>query len=284
MMLTRPSPLRWALLLSLVVHGLLLGLQVADPTRLERAFRDTPLEVILVNTRSNEPTAEAQALAQAQLAGGGDAGRDRPTSPLPPAPELALGDAAHDERQRVDRLRDQQQELLARSRRELASMPAPAPLPEGAARAEVEQHERQRQLLRQLAEIERRVNEDSAQPRRRYIGPASREVAYAVYYDRLRKRIEERGTRDFPELGGRKLYGELTMNVTVDSAGRVVDAEIVRPSVSKLLDQRALAIVQAAAPFGAFTPAMRLLADQIVITSRFRFTREDGLETSLSNR
>jgi shikimate dehydrogenase len=70
-------------------------------------------------------------------------------------------------------------------------------------------------------------------------------------------RIEERGTRDFPEYQGRKLYGELTMNVTVDAAGRVVDAEIVRPSKSRVLDQRALAIVRAAGPFGAFTQAMR---------------------------
>jgi protein TonB len=28
---------------------------------------------------------------------------------------------------------------------------------------------------------------------------------------------------------------------------------------------------------------MRAQADQIVVTSRFRFTREDGLETSLSS-
>ena len=45
-----------------------------------------------------------------------------------------------------------------------------------------------------------------------------------------------------------------------------------------------MAIVQAAAPFGPFTVAMRAQADQIVVTSRFRFTREDGLETTLSGR
>ena len=45
-----------------------------------------------------------------------------------------------------------------------------------------------------------------------------------------------------------------------------------------MLDQRALAIVRAAAPFGPFTAAMRREADQIVVTSRFRFTREDGFE------
>ena len=74
------------------------------------------------------------------------------------------------------------------------------------------------------------------------------------------------------------------MNVTVDHLGRVVEAEIVRSSKSRLLDQQAIAIVHAASPFGAFSGAMRRQADQIVITSRFRFTRDDGLETTLSTR
>ena len=41
--------------------------------------------------------------------------------------------------------------------------------------------------------------------------------------------------------------------------------------------------MRAAAPFGPFNAAMRKQADQIVITSRFRFTRDEGLETTLSN-
>jgi protein TonB len=59
----------------------------------------------------------------------------------------------------------------------------------------------------------------------------------------------------------------------------VVETEIVRGSTSVVLDRRAVAIVEAAAPFGPFTGAMRRKADQLVITSRFRFTRDDGLET-----
>ena len=84
--------------------------------------------------------------------------------------------------------------------------------------------------------------------------------------------------RWWPESQGKNLYGELTMNVTLDAEGRVVDTEIVRPSDSKVLDRRAVAIVRAAAPYGPFSSAMRRLADQIVITSRFRFTRDEGVE------
>jgi periplasmic protein TonB len=133
-----------------------------------------------------------------------------------------------------------------------------------------------------LAEIEKRVNEESARPRKRYISPATREVVYAQYYDTLRRKVEERGTRDFPEHRGRKLYGELTMNIHVDQRGRVIETDIVTSSGNTTLDRRAVAIVRAAAPFGPFTTAMRQGAEVLVITSRFRFTREDGLETSLS--
>ena len=44
-----------------------------------------------------------------------------------------------------------------------------------------------------------------------------------------------------------------------------------------MLDRRAIAIVKAAAPFGPFSAAMRRKADQLVITSRFRFTRDDAM-------
>jgi protein TonB len=277
------SALQWALAVSVGLHAVLLTVRFADPEVFSRVFRDTSLEVILVNARSNEAPTQAQAIAQVTLAGGGEAERGRATSPLPPAPTSQVGDAPDDARRRVDALQTQQQQLLTALRRELAMLPPPDPRREAGTPRERALQERHRQLVQQLAEIEKRINAENARPKKRYISPATREAIYAVYYDGLRRRIEDRGTRDFPEVGGRKLYGELTMNVTIDAAGRVVEAEIVRPSASRLLDQRAVAIVHAAAPFGPFSDAMRRQADQIVVTSRFRFTREDGLETQLSN-
>ena len=278
------STLQWALLFSGALHGAVLTVRFVDPEGFNRVFSDTPLEVILVNARSSEAPTKAQAIAQANLAGGGEAEKGRATSPLPSAATMQLGDAADDARRRIDRLQQEQQQLLAQIRREVASLPPPDPQRENGTPSEREQEDRRKQLLRLLAEIEKRVNDENARPKKRYISPATREEVYAIYYDGLRRRIEERGTRDFPQFNGRKLYGELTMNVTVDATGRVVDAEIVRPSKSRRLDQQALAIVMAAAPFGGFSPAMRAQADQIVVTSRFRFSRDDGLETSLSAR
>ena len=278
------TTLQWALALSLGAHGVLLTVRFVDPEAINRAFRDTPLEVILVNARGDEPPAEAQAIAQANLAGGGEAAKGRATSPLPLAATVQMGESPDEARQRIEQLQREQQQLLAQVRREIATLPPPDPARDRGTPEQREQEQRRKQLLRLLAEIEKRVNEENARPKKRYISPATREEVYALYYDNLRRRIEDRGTRSFPEHQGRKLFGELTMNVTIDAAGRVVEADVVRSSNNRRLDQQAMAIVMAAQPFGSFTPAMRAQADQIVVTSRFRFTRDEALETTQLSR
>lgn len=277
----RPSTLQIALACSLGVHGVLLAWRIGSPSSFNRVFQDTPLEVVLVNSRSNEKPVKAAALAQANLAGGGNLETGRATSPLPAARRNEIGDAAEVQHTQIAQLQDQQQQLLTQVRRELALLPPPDPRREKTDVNERAQAEKRRQLVELLAEIEKRVNEESARPRKRYVSPATREVVYAQYYDGLRRRIEERGTRDFTESRGRKLYGELTMNLHIDQRGRVIETEVLSSSGNPILDRRALAIVQAAAPFGNFSPEMLRGAEVLVITSRFRFTRDDGLETTL---
>ncbi len=277
----RLSTMQIALLLSVGVHAALLTVRFVDPERFNRIFADTPLEVILVNSRSGLAPDKAQAIAQANLAGGGEALRGRATSPLPPSALMEIGDADQDKRRAIDQLQQTQQQLLAQLRRELALLPPPDPKRDDGTPQERAQEEHRRQLIQLLAEIEKRINEENARPKKRYISPATREEKYALYYDTLRRKIEERGTLNFPEYQGRKLYGELTMNVTVDSQGRVVDTDVLRTSNSSILDRRAVAIVRAASPFGPFTSDMKREADQLVITSRFRFTRDEALETTV---
>jgi periplasmic protein TonB len=281
--LRRPTRLQNALLFSVLVHAALLAVRFADPEAFNKLMTDTPLEVVLVNARADEtPPAKPQAIAQASLAGGGDAESGRATSPLPLAAIVSEGDDTQQATREIDRMQELQQQLLTQVRRELAMLQAPDPARDETPEAQRDREERRQRMLRMLAEIEKRVNDENARPKRRYISPATREEIYAVYYDALRRKIEDRGTRDFPEVNGQKLYGELTMNVTIDAEGRVVEAEVVRSSRNKALDKRAVAIVHASAPFGTFSAAMRRGADQIVVTSRFRFTRDEGLETSLS--
>ena len=279
-MLVKLSALQIALIVSAAVHAVLLSVRFVAPESFNRIFEDTPLEVVLVNARSSGAPDRAQVIAQATLAGGGEADRGRATSPLLPSPQPEVGDAQDESRKQIEQLQETQAQLLTQVRRELAALPEPRDRADEGSPEERAQEERRRRLVQLLAEIEKRVNEANARPKKRYISPATKEAAYAQYYDQLRRKIEERGTRNFPEQGGQKLYGELTMNVTIDAAGNVVETEIVRASTSRVLDRQALAIVQAAAPFGPFNAKMRAQADQLVVTSRFRFTREDGLEAT----
>ncbi len=274
------SAMTWAITVSVAMHAVLLTVRFVDPEGFNRIFKDTPLEVVLVNAKSTERPQKAQAMAQVNLAGGGDADKGMAQSPLPPSPVDQAGDSAEDTRKQIQQLQEQQQQILAQVRRELAMLPPPDPKRDAGNPQASEQEEKRRQLLRQLAAIEKRINEENTRPKKRYISPATQETIYAMYYDALRRKIEDRGTREFPEHQGKKLYGSLVMNITVDAAGRVIEADVVQRSESRVLDRRAIAIVQSAAPFGPFTSAMRQEADQIVVTSRFKFTREQALEAT----
>ncbi|TSE20106.1 hypothetical protein Talka_01000 [Tepidimonas alkaliphilus] len=275
----RDDPLPWALTLSLLAHAVVLTLRLAPPTQPQRVLQDTPLEVILVNARSEAAPARAQAIAQANLAGGGHVEQGRASSPLPPAPVLRGGDALDEEERRLEAMKQRQMQLLAHLRRELAQLREGDP--HDASEHAQAREQRRQALLQALAEIERRINEENARPRRRFISPATKEAIYALYYDELRRRIEEYGTARFPEQGGRKVYGELTMVITVNHDGRVLATEVVQGSGNPFLDDHARRLVHDLT-FGRFSPAMRARADQLVVVSRFRFTREGGLQTQLS--
>lgn len=276
------STLQITLAFSVLAHALLLSVRFVAPEQFDRVFQDTPLEVILVNARTHEPPPEkAQAIAQQTLAGGGEAAKGRATSPLPYSALTRVGDDFEDAQKKADALLEQQTQLLAQLRRQVAALPPPDPRKPAQSEGEKAQEERRRQLVKILAEIERRINEENARPKKRYISPATREAAYAVYYDALRRKVEDKGTLNFPEKGGQKLYGELTMIVTVNHDGRVLETEIVQGSGNSLLDHRAEAIARAAGPFGPFTAEMRAKADQIAVVSRFKFTRDQTLTTEV---
>ncbi len=285
----RPSPLQIALFVSIAVHAGLLALRFAAPATFDRVFQESPLEVILVNTQSTaQPPDQAKAIAQSTLAGGGSRDDDtarlsRPTSPLPPSPRTASGEAVVEVTPKSDvAVPDERRLLLAQIEQRVSQLQLAEPQPERNTSADEAQpeaaEEQRRRLVTLMAEIERSLSEDSAGPKRRLVSPATREAVYALYYDALRRRIEEKGTLNFPQAAGKKLYGELTMLITVDSRGKVLATDVVQSSGNPALDRRAEAIARSASPFDAFDNAMRAQGEQILVESRFRFTRDETLE------
>ena len=275
------SPLALALLISLAVHAVPLSVRIVAPQQFNRVFKDTALEVILVNAQSQERPEHAQAIAQANLAGGGDVAQGRATSPMPYSALTRIGDDFEERQRQIDALQERQTTLLTQLRQRLAALPEFDPREAAQQQAREQQEQKRQQLLKQLAELEKRINEENARPKKRYISPATKEAAYAVYYDALRHKVEEKGTENFPEVGGRKLYGDLIMVLTINHDGRVLETEIVESSGQQDLDRRAQAIAYASGPFGSFTPAMRAQADQIVVVARFSFTRDQVLQANV---
>lgn len=131
--LRRPGALQVALGVSLLAHAALLAVRFADPSSFERMFGPAPLEVILVNTRHPDARpAEATAIAQASLAGGGEANAGRATSPLPPSAFTVNGDAPEDAERRAQAQVQPQQArpallTAAAAGREAVALPPPAP-------------------------------------------------------------------------------------------------------------------------------------------------------------
>ena len=284
MNLQRFSTLQLALGASIAVHAVLLTVRFVDPESFNRVFEDTPLEVILVNARTNEKPDKAKAIAQTSLAGGGDADRGRATSPLPPSEVADAGETQElVTASRLQMMQEQQNLLLAQVKDQLTSLAPQTPKESASKTEQVEREEKRRQLEKLLAEIERRINTENSRPKKRYVSPATREGVHAVYYDALRRSIEDRGTENFPHASGKKLYGELTMIVTVNFDGRVLATEVVESSGNPVLDRRASAIARTAGPFGPFPKAMRAQMDQILVVSRFKFTRDETLEAKVSS-
>ncbi|HET7864451.1 MAG TPA: TonB family protein [Burkholderiaceae bacterium] len=280
--LTQLSTLQISLLISVGLHAALLLVRLADPEGFNRVFKDTPLEVVLVNSSSATRPDKPQVIAQRNLAGGGEALNARATSPLPPSLQTETGDSAEEAHKQIDQLQEQQLQLLSQIKAELAKLSPPDPKRDEGDPKQRADDEKRRQLVEQVGQIEKRIKEENSRPKKRFVSPSAVEGVHALYYDSLRRKIEETGTRNFPQAGGRKLYGELTMLVTVNDQGQVVDAEIKESSGNRILDRRAISIVRAASPYGRFTTAMREQFDQLVFASRFRFERDEALRTTVS--
>jgi periplasmic protein TonB len=278
------SAMQIALAVSFVVHAIPLTIRFVDPENFNRVFQDSPLEVILVNAATNEKPEKAQAIAQSSMAGGGESEAGRATTFLPASELTSIGDADTDTRQKLDNMQDQQSQLLMQLKKQLALMPAPDVNSAPRTTEAKAQEEKRRQLSKLLGEIEKRITQENARPKKRYISPATREEVYAIYYDQLRQKIEAIGTANFPIAAGKKLTGKLAMIVTVNYDGHILATEVIESSGSLTLDRRAQAIVNSASPFSTFSPAMRKKADQIVFISYYHFTSDDTLVTKLRSR
>lgn len=286
-----------ALTVSVLAHVLLLTVRVVAPDAFEIRQTDPVLDVVLVNARSKERPRQPAVMAQANLDGGGDHDKQRATTPLPAQPVPRDGDMVREVQRRVEELELAQQRLLTQSRQPAPAVRSQPERPGERLNDSTTRGQNDRTSLDEMARLEAEIGRNlehyAKRPKRHQLTATSaQEAVYAQYYDRLRKRIEARGTQDFPRRNGKPLYGQLILVININRLGKlgynrdgynVESIDIVKSSGDPALDRQAVAIVRAAAPFGAFTPEMQARYDILEVISTFKFTRS-GFETRLQSR
>jgi len=277
-----------AVAVSVLAHASLLAIRFAAPDAFRLQPADPGLEVILVNAKHERAPLKAEALAQANLDGGGNADAGRAQSPLPDLKRIEDGDSIKALQRRIAELEQQQKNVMTRvAPSTYASAPVAEQVRPDQARNGADDVDTTRAIARMTAEITQRISDENKRPKKTFISPSTREAGYAMYYKAMQKRVEEVGTLNFPQQNGSKLYGELVVYIPVFQDGGIYEKEggprIERSSGNPALDKAALAIVRRAAPFGKFPANMRSSDkdDLWIVITRFKFTREEKLQAEL---
>ena len=268
-----------AILASIALHAFaIVGLGFKLPGMLRWDEPHNVLDVVLVNARSATKPEKVDALAQANLDGGGNTDQKlRARSPFPNL-ERDKSQEPKSAEARVKQLETEAKELMTRLKAK-AQVVAVAPVPQAAAKPDVEARdlvEKSLEIIRLEAQIRRDFQAYQERPKRRFVGARAQEYRFAQYVDNWRLKIERIGNLNYPEEAKvRKIYGSLQLTVAIKADGEVESVEINRSSGYKILDQAAVRIVRLAAPFDRFPDNIRTDTDVLHITRTWTFTRAD---------
>lgn len=261
-----------ALMASAGLHALILAVRFIDPD-LRVSQSDPQLEIVLVNAKTATRPAKSQALAQANLDGGGNSEAGRRSSPLPNLAQERDGDTVEVQRRAVQSLEQEQRQLLAMVNRINSSAPPLDPSRDRVAGALHSDPARQ-QLARMQAEISKEISDYQQRPRRHHFMPSTSEYRFARYFEDWRARVEKVGNDNYPDEARGRIYGSLQMTVVIGRNGDLLDAVIERSSGSRVLDRAARRIVKLAAPYPPFPPDIARDTDVLEITRTWLFTHD----------
>jgi protein TonB len=270
-----------ALLASVAAHALVIvGVSSRPPSILRWDAPHNVMDVVLVNARSTTKPLKADALAQANLDGGGNTDQKlRARSPFPsvetkndPSRELKAAEA------RVKQLEAEAKQLMTQMQSK-AMVAQVQPAPQETAKPDAQARdliERSLEIERLEAQIRREHQAYQERPKKKFVGARAEEYRFAQYVDNWRAKIERVGNLNYPEEAKtRKIYGSLQLTVGIKTDGEVESVEINRSSGKRVLDQAAIRIVRLAAPFDRFPQNIKVDTDILYITRTWTFTRAD---------
>ncbi|HET7061907.1 MAG TPA: energy transducer TonB [Nitrosospira sp.] len=289
--LLSPFRLNVAIAVSLVIHVVLLfGVNFKLPFTGKELSQ--PLEVVLVNSKSATKPRGADALAQANLDGGGNTDSNRQNKARSrPAASPDKGIAAAELRESTERVEQLEHEATRLMTATHGAAEVSQPVAEVSSQAEqaapAHYTADARDLVQRGLEIARLEAQTSLdyeayqkRPKRKFIGARTKEYRFARYVEDWRFKVERVGNLNYPEAARRdKLYGSLQLTVGIRSDGSLESVELNRSSGKKVLDEAAIRIVNLAGldGFAPFPPEISRDTDILHITRTWVFTRSDEL-------
>ena len=281
-----------AIAISVLAHGALLAVRFAAPEAFKFKPTDPSLEVILVNAKHDTKPVKAEALAQVNLDGGGNADAGRAKSPLPDMRLSEDGDSLNTAQRRIAELEQAQHKMLAQLQKK-TPLSAPQPTPQDPKIEKIPQDDgtdimaNAKALRRKEAEIAKSIEDYNKRPKKTQITPSTLAVGYAMYYKTFSDRVERMGTLNFPQKNGDKLYGKLIVSVPIFQDGSLYTKDggirVERSSNVPGLDAAAVRIIERSGPFGRFPENMRSTGKddvwEVIVT--MDFSRDGQLATQL---
>lgn len=248
-----------AILISALVHTLLIaGVRFTMPDS-KRILAAEPIEIVLVNQKTETAPAKPQVLAQVNMDGGGNTdAKVRATSPLPAAArDPVLEQTVAKQKQ----LEAKAERLMSQLKKSEWSLPAadkqvPAPEPSADRGLDTEQLKQQsREIAATAAQISRNYQAYQEKPRKAYVGARAKQTSAAMWVDSWVQKIERVGTHAYPkDATGNKLRGSLRVAVEINYDGSILAAQVDRSSGNQALDEAALRILRQAGPFSQLPP------------------------------
>lgn len=285
MRLNQSDRLGLVLLISITLHLLaVFGVTFKAP-EMKKSLSAASLEVVLVNSKSSSRPVKADALAQANLDGGGNTDAERQAkSPLPVLDQPQHESEAAQKQQQVSQLEQQARLLMTQVKSTQRVEPIPAKPKPSEVTAEKPGSELAMKSL-EAARLEAQISRDwdayQKKPKRNFVGARTQEYRFARYAEDWRIKVEKVGNLNYPEEAKRqKIYGSLQLIVNIKADGSVERVEIKRSSGHKELDEAAIRIVNLAAPYAAFPEDIRKDTDILGIVRTWTFTRADQLDTA----
>ena len=196
-----------ALTLSVSFHAIALAGVSFKAPEWNKTKGSANLEVVLVNSKSARKPSKADALAQANLDGGGNTdAKRRAQSPLPALErEQARVDAdALDEASLVAH-KEQEAQVLLTQIKSKATVEQPAEktaAPDGKPDANpniADLRQRSLDMARLEAQIAQNMDKYQERPKRKFIGARAQEYRFARYVEDWRAKVEKVGNLNYPE-------------------------------------------------------------------------------------